>query len=68
MRPQHLPLEGLDNAMNNRLLTMSIEAEVLPLGDRVLTTSEDGIGMLWPVAPLLDVFFPAWRVQIRPAV
>jgi len=39
---------------------------VLPLGDRVLTTSEDGTAMLWPVAPLLDGF-RARRVQNAPA-
>jgi len=39
---------------------------VLPLGDRVLTASEDGTAMLWPVAPLLDGF-RGRRVQIAPA-
>lgn len=39
---------------------------VLPFGDRVLTTSEDGTAMLWPVAPLLDGF-RGRRVQTAPA-
>jgi len=47
--------------------TQAIRAcAVLPFGDRVLTTSEDGTAMLWPVAPLLDSF-RARRVQIAPA-